>query len=199
MIFSVFQKNVVLVYSWSTLLWYRCYYPHRSRDALSPVCGIFVTEVEKMSILFLLLTNKLSSLLLSQFHPATLHQNLPQLLSIHFATETIQTSAHIPFLQQLTCHPCQRPEMPPWSHVQDPLASLVPPRWEKGSPETSNIRIALVSHRVSKCCKCAKSFALCPIFYFDARKLHNSLSFISFSACFCTVIWARLVFSCAFT
>ena len=41
MIFSVFQKNWVFGYSWSTLLWYRCYYPHRSRDALSPVCGIF--------------------------------------------------------------------------------------------------------------------------------------------------------------
>ena len=27
--------------SWSTLLWYRCFYPHLSRDALSPVCGIF--------------------------------------------------------------------------------------------------------------------------------------------------------------
>ena len=42
MIFSVFQKNLVFRYSWSTLLWYRCYYPHRSRDALSPVCGIFI-------------------------------------------------------------------------------------------------------------------------------------------------------------
>ena len=31
----------VLGYSWSTLLWHRCYYPHRSRDALSPVYGIF--------------------------------------------------------------------------------------------------------------------------------------------------------------
>ena len=41
MIFSVFQKNLVLGYSWSTLLWHRCYYPHRSRDALSPVCKIF--------------------------------------------------------------------------------------------------------------------------------------------------------------
>ena len=41
MIFSVFQKNWVFGYSWSTLLWYRCYHPHRSRDALSPVCGIF--------------------------------------------------------------------------------------------------------------------------------------------------------------
>ena len=40
-IFSVFQKNRVLGYSWSTLLWHRCYYPHRSRDALSPVCGNF--------------------------------------------------------------------------------------------------------------------------------------------------------------
>ena len=28
-------------YSWSTLLWYPCYYPHRLRDALSPVCRIF--------------------------------------------------------------------------------------------------------------------------------------------------------------
>ena len=28
-------------YSWSTLLWHQCYYPHRSRDALSPVCRIF--------------------------------------------------------------------------------------------------------------------------------------------------------------
>ena len=41
MIFSVFQKNMVFGYSWPTLLWYWCYYPHRSRDALSPVCGIF--------------------------------------------------------------------------------------------------------------------------------------------------------------
>ena len=41
MIFSVFQKNCFFGYSWSTLLGYRCYYPHRSRDALSPVCGIF--------------------------------------------------------------------------------------------------------------------------------------------------------------
>ena len=41
MIFFVFQKIWVFGYSWSTLLWYRCYYPHRSRDALSPVCGIF--------------------------------------------------------------------------------------------------------------------------------------------------------------
>ena len=44
MIFSVFQKNWVFGYSWSPLLWYRCYYPHRSRDALSPVCGIFPKE-----------------------------------------------------------------------------------------------------------------------------------------------------------
>ena len=31
----------MLVLPWSTLLWHRCYYPHRSRDALSPVCEIF--------------------------------------------------------------------------------------------------------------------------------------------------------------
>ena len=41
MIFSVFQNIWVFGYSWSTLLWYRCYYPHRSRDSLSPVCRIF--------------------------------------------------------------------------------------------------------------------------------------------------------------
>ena len=42
MIFSVFQIIWVFGYSWSTLLCYWCYYPHRSRDALSPVCGIFL-------------------------------------------------------------------------------------------------------------------------------------------------------------
>ena len=37
------EKKVffLLILPWSTLLWHRCYYPHRSRDALSPVCGIF--------------------------------------------------------------------------------------------------------------------------------------------------------------
>ena len=46
MIFSVFQKNWVFCYSWFTLLWYWCYYPHRSRDALSPVCGIFFEDIK---------------------------------------------------------------------------------------------------------------------------------------------------------
>ena len=46
MIFSVFQKNWVFGYSWSTFLWHRCYYPHRSRDALSPICGIFGFRVK---------------------------------------------------------------------------------------------------------------------------------------------------------
>ena len=35
----------LLILPWSTLLWHRCYYPHRSRDALSPVCGIFVNRM----------------------------------------------------------------------------------------------------------------------------------------------------------
>ena len=37
------QKKVffLLILPWSTLLWHRCYYSHRSRDALSPVFGIF--------------------------------------------------------------------------------------------------------------------------------------------------------------
>ena len=32
---------LLLILLWSTILWHWCYYPHRSRDALSPVCGIF--------------------------------------------------------------------------------------------------------------------------------------------------------------
>ena len=42
--FFRFSKNRVLGYSWSTLLWHRCYYPNWSRDALSPVCGIFLAN-----------------------------------------------------------------------------------------------------------------------------------------------------------
>ena len=42
MIFFVFQKICFFGYFWSTLLWYRCYYLHRSKDALSPVCRIFL-------------------------------------------------------------------------------------------------------------------------------------------------------------
>ena len=38
--FFRFSKKWVFGYSWSTLPWYWCYYPHRSRDALSPICGI---------------------------------------------------------------------------------------------------------------------------------------------------------------
>ena len=50
MIFSFFQKNWVFGYSWSTLLWHRCYYPHRSRDALSPICGIFCKTFHVISL-----------------------------------------------------------------------------------------------------------------------------------------------------
>ena len=35
----------LLILPWSTLLWHRCYYPQRSRDALSPVCGIFDLKI----------------------------------------------------------------------------------------------------------------------------------------------------------
>ena len=41
-----FQKNQVFGYSWFTLLWYRCFYLHRSRDALSPACGSFSENFE---------------------------------------------------------------------------------------------------------------------------------------------------------
>ena len=39
--FFCLKKKKVFWYSWSTLPWYLCYYPHRSRDALSLICGIF--------------------------------------------------------------------------------------------------------------------------------------------------------------
>ena len=58
MIFSVFQKIWVFGYSWSTLLWYRCYYPHRSRVALSPVCGIFFFQTRHFVYLQALLLGK---------------------------------------------------------------------------------------------------------------------------------------------
>ena len=61
MIFSVFQKNWFLGYSWSTLLWYRCYYQHRSRDALSPVCGIFYGMIEAGDLSYLLEPNSFES------------------------------------------------------------------------------------------------------------------------------------------
>ena len=35
------KKFFLLILPWSSLLQHRCYYPHRLRDALSPVCGIF--------------------------------------------------------------------------------------------------------------------------------------------------------------
>ena len=48
---SLAKKNrfFLLILPWSTLLWHRCYYPHRSRDALSPVCGIFHRNIGKKS------------------------------------------------------------------------------------------------------------------------------------------------------
>ena len=55
-IFSVFQKNRVLGYSWSTLLWHRCHYPHGLRDALSPVCGIFFLGFLRFSDFFYIFT-----------------------------------------------------------------------------------------------------------------------------------------------
>ena len=36
---------LLLILPWSTLLWHRCYYPHRSRNALSPVCRIFLKRL----------------------------------------------------------------------------------------------------------------------------------------------------------
>ena len=41
----------VLGYSWSTLLWHRYYCPHRSRDSVSPVCGIFCYSFNQTGVL----------------------------------------------------------------------------------------------------------------------------------------------------
>ena len=41
-----------MILPWSTLLWHRCYYPHRSREALSPVCGIFLGRGAKKILEF---------------------------------------------------------------------------------------------------------------------------------------------------
>ena len=50
----------LLILPWSTLLWHRCYYPHRSRNALSPVCGIFSSSIclcqFKLGLLFIVMT-----------------------------------------------------------------------------------------------------------------------------------------------
>ena len=48
--FCLSKKKCFFVYSWSTLLWHLCYYPHRSRDALSPVCGIFCMPIKLNNI-----------------------------------------------------------------------------------------------------------------------------------------------------
>ena len=36
---GIFSANFALI---AGFFWYRCYYPHRLRDALTPVCGIFL-------------------------------------------------------------------------------------------------------------------------------------------------------------
>ena len=40
-----FSANFALLVGF---FWYWCYYPHRSRDALSPVCGIFLLFFDKV-------------------------------------------------------------------------------------------------------------------------------------------------------
>ena len=42
--FFRFSTKLGFGYFWSTLLWYQCYYPHRSRDALYPICKIFFSQ-----------------------------------------------------------------------------------------------------------------------------------------------------------
>ena len=47
----------------SRIFWYQCYYPHQSRDALSPICGIFF--MNKLLFFFFKLYNSLCSTLLA--------------------------------------------------------------------------------------------------------------------------------------
>ena len=49
----VFSANFALL---AGFFWYWCYYPHRSRDALSPVCGIFLTIYLRFMKLFMILS-----------------------------------------------------------------------------------------------------------------------------------------------
>ena len=51
------KKTWVFGYSWSILPWYWCYYPHRSRGALSPVCGIFCVVFDELDNQVYLETN----------------------------------------------------------------------------------------------------------------------------------------------
>ena len=98
MIFSVFEKNQVLGYSWSTLLWHQCYYPHRSRDALSPVCGIFSKYLHCKQIIKFLFNLVFFLLLLARLYiigkydvSAFLILKLAQIYisSLNWSTETI--------------------------------------------------------------------------------------------------------------
>ena len=103
MIFSVFQKIWVFGYSWSTLLWYRCYYPHRSRDALSPVCGIFgvtiptshLSETLSHRTSIVLLAGRASELkFLENVHPTLCHMS-------HVTCHVSHVTCH---LSHVTCH-----------------------------------------------------------------------------------------------
>ena len=46
--FFVFSANFDLL---AGFFWYRCYYPHRSRELVSPVCGIFPKDSEYLKSL----------------------------------------------------------------------------------------------------------------------------------------------------
>ena len=41
MFLSFLGFDDIFRFSKKSCFWYRCYYPHRSRESLSPVCGIF--------------------------------------------------------------------------------------------------------------------------------------------------------------
>ena len=62
--FFAFFKKLGFWYSWPTLPWYWCYYPHWSRDALSPVCGIFSIDIKTR---FFLTDKKIKNIIIQFF------------------------------------------------------------------------------------------------------------------------------------
>ena len=71
--FSVFQKNQDFGYSWSTLLWYQCYYLHQLGDALSPACGIFSNNFFFTILIYFHLKNLPGKQSHSELHAFSLH------------------------------------------------------------------------------------------------------------------------------
>ena len=43
----------LVIFTFSSLLWYHCYYPHWLKDDLSPVCGIFIIKCVSICVFYI--------------------------------------------------------------------------------------------------------------------------------------------------